>query len=119
VGLLSQSVLPAPPRIPGKSTAASLGVWTKVRESDPCLYGAKIQWQLRIVQQEETHMRHIIAAIVVVAGASLFATVGASAAPVNGKAIAQITGQSDQVIKVEGGCGRWHHRNRWGHCVHD
>ena len=64
-------------------------------------------------------MRHIIAAIVVVAGASFFVTMGASAAPVSGKAIAQITGQSDHVIKVEGGCGRWHHRNRWGHCVHD
>jgi hypothetical protein len=64
-------------------------------------------------------MRHIVVAIVVVAGASLFATVGASAAPVSGKAIAQISGQTDHVIQVSGGCGRWHHRNRWGHCVHD
>jgi hypothetical protein len=69
--------------------------------------------------RRKTHMRHIIAAIVVIAGASLFATMGASAAPANGKAIVQITGQTDHVIKVEGGCGRWHHRNRYGHCVHD
>jgi hypothetical protein len=67
----------------------------------------------------KTNMRHIIAAIVVVAGASFFATMGASAAPANGKALAQIAGQSDHVIQVSGGCGRWHHRNRYGHCVHD
>ena len=62
-------------------------------------------------------MRHMLAALVVVAGASLFATMGASAAPVSGKAI--ITGQSDHVIQVSGGCGRWYHRDRWGHCRHD
>ena len=64
-------------------------------------------------------MRLIMAAIVVVAGASFFATLGASAAPANGKSIAQITGQSDHVIQVSGGCGRWRHRDRWGHCIHD
>jgi hypothetical protein len=53
-----------------------------------------------------------VAAIVIVAGASFFATMGASAAPVSGKAIAQMAGQSDQVIQVSGGCGRWHYRDR-------
>jgi hypothetical protein len=57
-------------------------------------------------------MRHMIAAIVVVAGASFFATMGASAAPVTGKTIAQIAVQSDHVIQVSGGCGRWHYRER-------
>ena len=57
-------------------------------------------------------MRHMMAAIVVVAGASFFATMGASAAPVSGKAIAQMAGQSDRVGQVSGGCGRWHYRDR-------
>jgi hypothetical protein len=64
-------------------------------------------------------MRHMIAAIVVVAGASFLGTMGASAAPANGNAIVQTSTQSDHVIHVSGGCGRWHHRDRWGHCVHD
>jgi len=64
-------------------------------------------------------MGNIMAAIVVVAGASFFAAVGASAAPANGKAIAQMTGQSDQVIHVAEGCGRHRHRDRHGHCRHD
>jgi hypothetical protein len=53
-----------------------------------------------------------VAAIIVVAGASFFATMGASAAPVSGKAIAQTAGQSVHVIQVSGGCGRWHYRDR-------
>jgi hypothetical protein len=53
-----------------------------------------------------------VAATVVVAGASFFATMGASAAPVSGKAIAQMAGQSDHIIQVSGGCGRWHYRDR-------
>jgi hypothetical protein len=57
-------------------------------------------------------MRHMIAAIVVVAGASFFATMGASANAVSGKAIAQMAGQSDHVIQVRDGCGRWHYRDR-------
>jgi hypothetical protein len=24
---------------------------------------------------------------------------------------------SIHIIHVAGGCGRWRHRNRWGHCV--
>jgi hypothetical protein len=48
----------------------------------------------------------------IVAGASFFATIGASAAPVSGKAIAQMAGQSDHIIQVSGGCGRWHYRDR-------
>jgi hypothetical protein len=50
-------------------------------------------------------MRHIMAAIVIVAGASFLATMGASAAPVSGKAIAQMAGQSGRVIQVSGGSG--------------
>jgi hypothetical protein len=69
--------------------------------------------------RRKKHMRHMIAAIVVVAGASFFATMGASAAPVSGKAIAQMTGQSDHVIQVSGGCGRFWHRGPHGHCRHD
>jgi hypothetical protein len=37
---------------------------------------------------------------------------GASAAPVGGKTIAQMAGQSDHIIQVSGGCGRWHYRDR-------
>jgi hypothetical protein len=48
----------------------------------------------------------------IVAGASFFATMGASAAPVSGKAVEQLAGQSDHVIQVSGGCGRWHYRDR-------
>jgi hypothetical protein len=61
-------------------------------------------------------MRQMIAAIVVVAGASFFAIMVASAAPVSGKAIAQMAGQSDHVIQVSGGCGRWRFRGRSGRC---
>jgi hypothetical protein len=54
--------------------------------------------------------RTFVAAIV--AGVSLFATIGASAAPVSGKAIAQMAAQSEHAIQVSGGCGRWHYRDR-------
>ena len=53
-----------------------------------------------------------VAAVVVVAGASFFATMEASATPVSGRAIAQTAGQSDHLIQVNGGCGRWHYRDR-------
>ena len=62
------------------------------------------------------NMRCMIAAIVVVAGASIFAIMGASGAPVGANAIAQMAGQSDHVTQVSGGCGRWRFRGRSGRC---
>jgi hypothetical protein len=62
------------------------------------------------------NMRYTIAAIVVVVGTSIFATMGASAAPVRADAIAQMVGQSDHVTQVGGGCGRWRFRGRSGRC---
>jgi hypothetical protein len=66
--------------------------------------------------RRKIRMRHLIAAIVVVAGTGVFATMAASAAPVSGKAIAQMAGQSVQIIQVSGGCGRWRFRGRSGRC---
>jgi hypothetical protein len=40
----------------------------------------------------------------------------AHAAPVSGKAIAQMAGQSVQIIQVRDGCGRWRFRGRSGRC---
>jgi hypothetical protein len=85
----------------------------------PVFTAQKFSGSLVPFNRRKTHMRHMIAAIVVVAGASFFATMGASAAPVSGKAIAQMTGQSGQVIQVSGGCGRFWHRGPHGHCRHD
>jgi hypothetical protein len=62
-------------------------------------------------------MRHIVLAIVVVAGVGLVGIGGASAVPANGQAITQAADQASSVTKVWGGCGRGWHRNRWGRCV--
>jgi hypothetical protein len=50
------------------------------------------------------------------AGASLAGT-AASAAPANGKVIAQAADHASYVTDVAGGCGRGWHRNPWGKCV--
>jgi hypothetical protein len=56
-------------------------------------------------------------ALVFAAGIALVAmTWSAQSAPI---AAVQQGYHSNHVIYVAGGCGRWRHRNRWGHCVHD
>ena len=61
-------------------------------------------------------MRYLMIAIVMAAGASLAGT-AASAAPANGKGIAQAADHASYVTDVAGGCGRGWHRNPWGKCV--
>jgi hypothetical protein len=64
-------------------------------------------------------MRHIVLAIVMAAGVSLIGSISASAAPANGHAIAQAVKQTDQITPAAGGCGRYWHRGRYGHCRHN
>jgi hypothetical protein len=61
-------------------------------------------------------MRHLVLAIVMAAGVSLIGSVGASAAPVNGHAIAQAADQASYTVEVRGGCGRGWHRGPHGGC---
>jgi hypothetical protein len=61
-------------------------------------------------------MRHIILAIVVAAGVGLIGIGGASAAPVNGKAISQAADHASSLTEVMGGCGRGWHRGPRGGC---
>ena len=61
-------------------------------------------------------MRRIALAMLVATGYGLVGTSGASAAPANGAAIAELGRQTDQFIQVRESCGLGRHRN-WGHCV--
>ncbi len=62
-------------------------------------------------------MRYLVIATVMAAGASPAGTAAVSAAPANGKAIAQAAEHASYVTDVAGGCGRGWHRNAWGRCV--
>jgi len=62
-------------------------------------------------------MRYLMIAIVMAAGASLAGTAAVSAAPANGKVIAQAADHASYVTDVAGGCGRGWHRDAWGKCV--
>ena len=55
-------------------------------------------------------------AMLVATGFGLAAASGASAAPANGSAIAELGQRTDPVIQVREGCGRGRHRN-FGRCV--
>jgi hypothetical protein len=61
-------------------------------------------------------MRRIALAMLVAAVFGLAGASGASAAPANGAAIAELGHQTDEVIQVRESCGLGRHRN-WGHCV--
>jgi len=61
-------------------------------------------------------MRHLVLAIVMVAGVSLIGVAGASAAPANGQAIAQAADHASNTIEVRDGWGRGWHRGPHGHC---
>jgi hypothetical protein len=61
-------------------------------------------------------MRIIIAAIALLGTVALFGIGTSQAAPASGQAISTITGQSGQIIKVAGGCGRGWHRGPHGGC---
>jgi hypothetical protein len=61
-------------------------------------------------------MRRVALAMLVAAGFALFGAWGASAAPVNGSAIAELGYVVDHVLQVRDSCGRGRHR-RFGHCV--
>jgi hypothetical protein len=54
--------------------------------------------------------------LLVAVGLSLLGMAGASAAPANGQAIAQLADHSSQIVDVSGGCGRGWHRGPHGHC---
>jgi hypothetical protein len=71
------------------------------------------------INKEENEMRVIFAAVIVAAGIGFMSANPASAAPANGSAVAGTSQRTDVVVHVAQGCGRWHHRNHWGHCVHD
>jgi hypothetical protein len=62
-------------------------------------------------------MRYLMIAIMMVVGASLAGMAAVSAAPANGKVIAQAAAHASYVTDVAGGCGRGWHRDPWGHCV--
>jgi hypothetical protein len=83
------------------------------------LYGARIRWQGFCAIWRIRNMRYLMIAIVMAAGASLAATAvsAVSAAPANGKVIAQAADHASYVTDVAGGCGRGWHRNPWGKCV--
>ena len=55
-------------------------------------------------------------AMLVATGFGLGAASGASAAPANGSAVAELGQRIDPVIQVREGCGRGRHRN-FGQCV--
>jgi hypothetical protein len=61
-------------------------------------------------------MRKIALAMLVAVGFGLAGACGASAAPANGGAIAELRHLADYVIQVRDSCGRGRHR-RFGHCV--
>jgi hypothetical protein len=61
-------------------------------------------------------MRRIDLAMLVAAGFGLVGASCASAAPVNGPAIAELGRLVDQVMQVRDSCGRGRHR-RFGQCV--
>jgi hypothetical protein len=61
-------------------------------------------------------MRRIALAMLVAAVFGLAGASGASAAPANGAAIAELGHQTDEVIQVRESCGLGRHRN-WAHCV--
>jgi hypothetical protein len=91
----------------------------RVTTVDACvraLYGERIRWQGFRANVEGSNMRYLMIAIVMAAGASLAGT-AVSAAPANGKAIAQAADHASYVTDVAGGCGRGWHRDAWGHCV--
>jgi hypothetical protein len=54
--------------------------------------------------------------VLVATGFGLVAASGATAAPANGSAIAEVAHRTDAVIQIRDGCGRGRHRNM-GHCV--
>jgi hypothetical protein len=66
---------------------------------------------------EGSNMRYLMIVVVAAVGASLIGSVAASAAPANGRAIAQAADHASYVTDVAGGCGRGWHRNAWGRCV--
>jgi hypothetical protein len=61
-------------------------------------------------------MRKTALATLVAAGFGLAGACGASAAPANGAAIAELGHLADHVMQVREGCGLGRHR-RLGHCV--
>jgi hypothetical protein len=61
-------------------------------------------------------MRHLMIAVVLAAGVSMVGSIGASAAPANGPAIAQAAGHTSDITQVRGGCGRGWHRGPHGGC---
>jgi hypothetical protein len=61
-------------------------------------------------------MRKTALATLVAVGFGLAGAGGASAAPANGAAIAELGHLADQLIQVREGCGLGPHR-RFGHCV--
>jgi hypothetical protein len=61
-------------------------------------------------------MRKTTLAMLVAAGFGIVYGSGASAAPANGAAIAELGHWADHVIQAREGCGRGRHRNL-GHCV--
>jgi hypothetical protein len=56
-------------------------------------------------------MLRIVLAMLIAAGFGLVGASGASAAPANGAAIAELGRQTDQVIQVRESCGLGRHRN--------
>jgi hypothetical protein len=61
-------------------------------------------------------MRRITLAMLIAAGFGLVGASGASAAPANGAAIAELGHQTDEVVQVRESCGLGRHRI-WAHCV--
>ena len=61
-------------------------------------------------------MRHLVLGLIVAAGVSVVGSVGASAVPADGQAIAQAADQANSVTDVAGGCGRGWHRGPHGGC---
>lgn len=82
-----------------------------------CFTSRRFDGKLSEQNLEESNMRYLMIAIVMAAGASLAGTAAVSAAPANGKAIAQAAEHASYVTDVAGGCGRGWHRNPWGKCV--
>jgi hypothetical protein len=64
-------------------------------------------------------MRVIFAAVIIAAGIGFVSAYPAWAAAANGSTVAGASQRTDVIIHVAEGCGRWHHRNRWGRCVHN
>jgi hypothetical protein len=83
----------------------------------PRFTARRFDGNLSEAMRRESTMRHLVIAIVMAACASLIGTAAVSAAPANGKAIAQAADHASYVTDVAGGCGYGWHRNRWGRCV--